>query len=109
MNSYSKLCTNIKKTDMVFIVNSFEEENQNDQELYFNNEAETKEAKHQEVLTEVITQMQDANGSKVNWVDSNTVEVSCLSGLCIHSFVLELEKLGKKVSYEKKTYLKIAD
>jgi len=46
---------------------------------------------------------------RFQWLDDETVEVTFMPGLPVHNFVLEAEALGKKVTYEKKTIVKITD
>lgn len=61
------------------------------------------------VLENVMKEKGEYDGSNLNWVDNDTVEVSCLSSLAIHSFVLKAEQLGKDVTYEKRVVIKITD
>ncbi len=46
--------------------------------------------------------------SELNWVDDNTVEVTNFPGLAVHNFVLQMEELGKQVTFERTTKIKIS-
>ena len=43
------------------------------------------------------------------WTSDDELEVEGLSAQTLHSFVLEAEKLGKKISYTRTTKVKISD
>lgn len=60
------------------------------------------------LLEKVIREKDETTQQNYKWLDDGSVEVSCLSGMCIHSFTLEAEKLGKEISFEKKTIIRIA-
>lgn len=42
------------------------------------------------------------------WIDGQCIEVDDLPPGALHAFLLEAEKLGKKVGFEKKTIITIA-
>ena len=49
------------------------------------------------------------NLDEIKWNSDDELEMSYLSNNALHSFVLEAEKLGKKVTYEKSLTVKISD
>ena len=61
-----------------------------------------------ELFDQVLIEKNEATSNLI-WVDDETVEVTEVSGHCMHQFALRAEGLGKRVSYEKKIYIKIED
>lgn len=61
------------------------------------------------LFEQVLLEKNALDEKQVRWLNNSTVEVSGSVGLALHSFVLRAEELGKKVSYEKKTVIRIAD
>ncbi|MEO9851659.1 MAG: hypothetical protein ABJH72_22085 [Reichenbachiella sp.] len=47
--------------------------------------------------------------SKKEWVEGHTLEVEGLSQMTLHSFILQAEKLGKRIQYTKTLTVKITD
>ena len=61
-----------------------------------------------ELLNEIITEKSEAI-ENFEWVDEDTLEVKSNKGFSLHTFILEAEKLGKNISFEKKMLIKITD
>lgn len=59
-------------------------------------------------LIEVLQERNAYHPDKVNWKDEETMEVSGLSHFAMHALVLKAEELGKKITFEKQTIIKIA-
>ncbi|MDW3194266.1 MAG: hypothetical protein R8G66_17965 [Cytophagales bacterium] len=51
----------------------------------------------------------EAANMKKSWVSDSAMEVEGLSNNTLHSFVLEAEKLGKKITYTRTLQVKISD
>lgn len=49
------------------------------------------------------------NLDEISWNSDDELEMNYLSNNALHSFVLEAEKLGKKVTYQKSLTVKISD
>lgn len=49
------------------------------------------------------------NSVKTRFVDDSTMEVEGLSKMALHSYLLEAEKLGKKIEFVKTTTIKICN
>jgi hypothetical protein len=49
----------------------------------------------------------EANGAKLN--NASNLELSNCNAQSLHSFILDLEKIGKEVKIEKKTIIEIVD
>lgn len=47
--------------------------------------------------------------SKFRWIDDETVEVTNVPALALHSFTLRAEEMGKDISYSKQTIIKITE
>jgi len=62
-----------------------------------------------ELFEAVLKEKNEYSSAEITWLDDETVEVSNISGLSLHSFVLRAEELGKNISYQKKTIIKITD
>lgn len=45
----------------------------------------------------------------ITWTDNESVEVTGVSLIALHRFILEAEKLGKSIRFEKKTVIEIID
>lgn len=74
-----------------------------------NQEANVQHKDLKKLLENVLKEKGEYEKANLNWIDDETVEVTDLSGLAIHSFVLRAEELGKNISFEKKTIVKITD
>ncbi len=61
-----------------------------------------------ELFEQVLTERQEST-TNLTWVDDETVEVTTVSGQCMHQFALRAEELGKEVSYQKKVFITIKD
>ncbi|MGB0522131.1 MAG: hypothetical protein ACPGJS_04185 [Flammeovirgaceae bacterium] len=61
------------------------------------------------MLEEALKENGETDTLSYKWVDDETVEVYNNRGLALHSFLLEVEKLGKDITFEKKTIIKITD
>ena len=59
------------------------------------------------LFEKVLGEKGELDSSKVKWKDDETVELNSVSNMTLHSFLLEAEKLGKDVTYEKTTTIKI--
>lgn len=63
-----------------------------------------------ETLFEQTAQQKgEADILKKSWVSDHAMEVEGLSNNTLHSFVLEAEKLGKKITYTRTIQVKISD
>ena len=60
-------------------------------------------------LFDQVMEERSETTDKIKWIDDETVEVSGVSGACMHQFALRAEELGKEVSYQKKIFIKISD
>ncbi|MEP2948441.1 MAG: hypothetical protein ABJO91_00415 [Ekhidna sp.] len=60
-----------------------------------------------EVFKQELMKKGEYDESKIRWIDHETVEVTNISGLAIHSFALRAEEMGKDIEYNKQTILKI--
>jgi len=70
---------------------------------------QTEDTELKELFEEVLREKGEFNEDNIRWVDGNTVELSSVSSLAIHSFVLRAEALGKDVAYEKCTKIRIGN
>lgn len=62
-----------------------------------------------ELLTSTLKKKREFDESHIKWLDSETVELSNVSNLTIHSFILQAEALGKDITYSKQTTIKISN
>ena len=63
--------------------------------------------KLKEVYIHSLKQKSEYKDGLVVWKDNDNVEVSGVGALALYRFVLEAEKLGKNVRFEKKTIIQI--
>ena len=62
-----------------------------------------------EIFKKELQKKGEYDENNVRWIDDETVEVTKVSGLALHSFALRAEEMGKDITYHKKTILKIND
>jgi len=62
-----------------------------------------------ELFDDTLRRKGEAQSVTSRFVDEDILEVEGLSNLTLHSYVLEAEKLGKKVEYIKTLTVKISD
>ncbi|WP_422359532.1 hypothetical protein [Reichenbachiella sp.] len=62
-----------------------------------------------ELFDQTLRRKGEAESVTSHFVEENVLEVEGLSNLTLHSYVLEAEKLGKKVEYIKTLTVKISD
>ncbi|WP_306643679.1 hypothetical protein [Sanyastnella coralliicola] len=60
------------------------------------------------IFEEVMQKKCEYDTAECIWTDDNTVEITGLSGPAVHRFILELEKNGKDVSFERKMVIRIS-
>ena len=77
--------------------------------LRSSNSESQSDAQIKQLFEQVLKEKNAYHKEKMNWINESTVEITGVSGLALHSFVLRAEELGKTVSYEKKTIIKIID
>ena len=70
------------------------------------NRAENENLK--ELFVDVLKNKNEYVEDQINWQNNETVSVSNVSSMALHSFVLEAEKLGKNITYTKKTVIEIS-
>lgn len=61
------------------------------------------------LFEQTLEQKGEADSLQKHWTSENELEVEGLSNTTLHSFVLEAEKLGKKITYTKTLSVKISD
>ena len=61
------------------------------------------------LFNELLKETGEDNLTSSIWIDDETVDASKVSGMTLHRFTLLVTKLGKDVTYEKKTIIKITD
>lgn len=61
------------------------------------------------LFDQTVQQKGEAAQLKRSWVSDSELEVEGLSSMTLHSFVLEAENLGKKITYTKTLQVKISD
>ncbi|MGB3465572.1 MAG: hypothetical protein WBA74_09890 [Cyclobacteriaceae bacterium] len=61
-----------------------------------------------ELFNKVLTEKGIDSADNIKWIDNQNIEVNDLPPSALHTFLLEAEKLGKKIGFEKKTIIKIA-
>ncbi len=62
-----------------------------------------------QTLNNILEEKGEKNNAVLNWKDTDSVEVSGISNIALHKFMLKAEQLGKGIVYEKKTIIKITD
>lgn len=60
-----------------------------------------------EILTDLLHKKGEYNIKNLHFLDSDTIELNNISSTTLHSFVLALESLGKKITFEKSTIISI--
>lgn len=58
---------------------------------------------------ELLKSKNEYDQNDVQWKDDEHVEVSNISSMTLHSFLLRAEEMGKRVQLEKKMVIKIID
>lgn len=61
------------------------------------------------LFDETVQLKGESSQLKKNWISDSQMEVEGLSNTTLHSFVLEAEKLGKKITYTRTIQVKISD
>ena len=61
------------------------------------------------LFEETLKAKGEYNLDEISWNGEDELEMQYLSQNALHSFILETEKLGKKVTYEKVLKVKISD
>ena len=69
-------------------------------------ERPSSDVKLKELLEEVLEE-KNVSGENLRWLDDQTIEVSGLAPMALHTFILKAEELGKDVTYHKKTIIEI--
>ena len=62
-----------------------------------------------ELFQETVERKGEIETVQQHWVSDQELEVEGLSNTTLHSFLLEAEKLGKKITYTKTLTVKISD
>lgn len=101
MKSNTYICRNQNRKKMKIIIKN----NSTQTAIEKQNKAMSDQAT-KNLFKEVIEAKKDM---AVEWVNDDEVCINSPSALPIHSFVLEAEKLGKKVNYSKQTIITIID
>ena len=65
--------------------------------------------KLEQMLEETIKVKGESDAIQKNWNTEGELEVEGLSDMTLHSFILQAEALGKKISYTKTLKVKISD
>lgn len=60
------------------------------------------------VFIDVLKSKNEYDESCIEWLDDETVSCNNVSTMSLHSFLLQAEKMGKDISYTKKTIIKIS-
>ena len=60
------------------------------------------------LLVRVLSEKGFDTDKTCNWIDDQSIEVKDIPAGALHCFLLEAEKLGKSVGFEKRTVIKIA-
>ncbi|WP_281613932.1 hypothetical protein [Flammeovirga sp. SubArs3] len=60
-----------------------------------------------EIIQKVLSEKGEKDEFTIDWISPNEFEIKNISSLSLHSALLEIEKFGKKISYSKKTIIKI--
>lgn len=61
------------------------------------------------LFEQTVEQKGEADQLKKSWVSDTELEIEGLSKMTLHSFVLEAEKLGKKITFTRTLQVKISD
>ncbi len=61
------------------------------------------------LFDQTVQQKGESAQLKKSWISDSEIEVEGLSNTTLHSYVLEAEKLGKKVTYTRTLQVKISD
>ncbi len=61
-----------------------------------------------EIFIEELRKKGELDKANVGWLDEETIEMDKVFGLCLHSFLLRAEELGKDISITQKTIFKIS-
>lgn len=68
----------------------------------------TEKADLKQLLEKVLSDKGVDADKTCNWIDEQSIEVKDIPAGALHCFLLEAEKLGKSVGFEKRTIIKIA-
>ena len=102
---------NHKLKRMSYFIETSEKENQTSSAT--NNGVEQQAEKvgsiPQELFSKILINQEEYDPSKFRWNDDNTVELKGISGSTVHKFVLELEEMGKAVTFERSLTIRIKD
>ena len=61
------------------------------------------------IFEETLKAKGEYNLNEINWNGDDELEMEYLSQNALHTFILEAEKLGKKITYNKSLTIKISD
>jgi peroxiredoxin len=59
-----------------------------------------------EIFKKELEKKGEYNDSNIHWIDDETVEVTNVSGLAIHSFALRAEEMGQRYHLSQKKHFK---
>lgn len=60
------------------------------------------------LFIDMLKSKNEYNESSIQWSDDETVEISNISNMSLHTFLLKAEKMGKDISYTKRTIIEIS-
>ena len=61
------------------------------------------------LLLDVLKKKGELENAKINWTSENEVELSTVSMMTLHHFIIEAEKLGKNVTLDRSIVVTVTD